>query len=101
MYPTKEILLIVFELKGNNSEYLRLFEFLKSHDGWSHNIPSTWLIATNKTPHELGEGIRKLVKTPGDRFIAVRLDQYWGIMPKEQSEWITKHRDLSRQADLR
>jgi hypothetical protein len=100
MYPTKAILLVSFDLKGTPTDYAKLWELLKGQEGWSHYLPATWLVATKKTPTELRGEIKETINTPGDRFIIVRVEEFAGWMPKEQWEWIRKHREESAQLEI-
>lgn len=101
MYPTKVILLVSFDLKGAPTDYERLWELLKGEEGWSHYLPSTWLIATRKTPNELQNEIKERVKIPGDRFLIVRFDEHQGWMPKEQWDWIKQHKQETTQMEMK
>ncbi len=85
------ILLVTYDLKGPSAHYSRLYDLLKSQQGWSHYLASTWLIHSNKTAQQLSEEIRPLL-LPNDFFLVVRFSQeYWGWMPKEAWDWVSNH----------
>jgi len=87
------ILLVTYDLKGPSTEYTQLYEYLKSHDGWSHYLASTWLIDTEKTPDEIIDGIRPFFQK-GDRALVVRFDRpYQGWLPDKAWDWIHKHKE--------
>ena len=103
-HPGKNVLLVVFDLKEQSSKYGPLYEFLKAHDGWSHYFPAMWLVATDKTPKELGEGIKPLLslseKGGGDRYFVARFTEYNGWGPKSLWDWIKKHREELRASEV-
>lgn len=87
------ILIVTYDLKGPSTQYAKLYELLKGQDSWSHYLGSTWLVATGKTPKELGEEIRPLVQQEkNDSFLVARFtSDYWGLLPKDAWTWITTH----------
>ncbi|MDP3722942.1 MAG: hypothetical protein Q8R91_05530 [Candidatus Omnitrophota bacterium] len=87
------ILLVTYDLKSPSTEYLPLYEYLKTQDNWMHYIASTWLIKTSKTPNEIVDGIKPHLRE-GDHVMVVKFDRpYQGWMPKRAWEWIDAHKD--------
>ena len=85
------ILIVTYDLKNPSTEYNNLFEYLKSHEGWSHYMSSTWLIATDKTPQRVADEMMPHV-SKGDRFLVARFSsEYQGLLPKQAWEWIHKN----------
>jgi hypothetical protein len=85
------ILLITYDLRGPSTGYTSLYEYLKSHNGWSHYIASTWLIDTDKTPNQVVNDIKPYLQE-GDNLLVVRFAKpYQGWMPKRVWKWIAKH----------
>lgn len=87
------IVLISYDLKGSSSEYEPLYEYLKGHKGWSHYLNSTWLIDTDKTPNNIVDDMKPLIKE-GDRMIVLQFDRpYQGWLPEKAWDWIKKHQE--------
>jgi hypothetical protein len=87
------ILLVSYDLKGLSTGYTQLYEYLKSHNGWSHYLASTWLIDTKKTPDEIVDEIQPFLKEK-DHVLVVRFDRpYQGWLPQKAWDWIAKHKD--------
>jgi hypothetical protein len=87
------ILLVTYDLKGFAKDYEGLHTYLKSHDGWSHYMASTWLIDTKKTPEQVADDTRPFLQD-GDRMLIVRFNSnepYQGWLPDKAWEWIKRH----------
>jgi len=88
------ILVVTYELKQPETDFYEgLYEYLKSHKGWSHYLRNTWLIDTNDDPETVTDAIRERVGSL-DHFLVIPLvgTNYQGWMPKKQWEWIRRHR---------
>ena len=83
------LLLITYDLKHPASDYVILFNHLKSTGTWWHNIPSTWMIVTDKTEDDWANLIRCCVH-PDDRFFVVEVsDRHFnGWLTQEGWNWI-------------
>ena len=85
------ILLVTYDLKGPSTQYTKLYEYLKSNNGWSHYLASTWMIDTDKTPDQVLADVKSYLQK-GDYIFIVHFNKpYQGWMPKKAWEWIHRH----------
>ena len=86
------ILLVSYDLEVPGRDYVKLYEVLKSADGWWHHLKSTWIISTTDSVNTWTEKIRA-VMDENDRFIIVDITEKTnnGWLPKNAWEWINEH----------
>ena len=86
-------LLIGYDLNRPNQKYGDLYEVIKSEGTWCHNLDSTWLVRSSKTPTEMLNAIKKHI---GDTDEVIVMDvtgreAAWVNFPQEATDWIQKH----------
>jgi hypothetical protein len=85
------ILLVTYDLKGRPGTYRPLFDVLKSEQGWSHYMRSTWLVSTDKSPQQFFDILRPHIQV-GDRMLVSRLSSdRQGWLPRTAWDWIKRH----------
>ena len=95
-----QLLLITYDLKHPASDYVILFNHLKSTGVWWHNIQSTWMIVTDKAVDDWANLIRCCIH-PDDRFLVVDVtDRYInGWLTKDGWDWIRNCRNQINKKD--
>lgn len=91
MYSQPTILLVTYGLKGPSTQYGAFYDALKKEQSWWHYLPSTWLIATRKSPKELFHELQPHLGE-GDHLLVVRFSEdHWGWLPRKAWDWIKTH----------
>lgn len=72
------VLLVSYDLKGDDSDYHQLIKALKSygHGRYCWAQKSVWFLDTLQTPSEVRNYLRSYIK-PGDDLFVVRLHKHW------------------------
>ena len=83
-----EVLLVTYDLRTPSHDYSPFYEALKQQGTWWHYIPSTWLIATTKTPKELHSAVVSHITTSDPLLVVAVKRPYWGFLTKEAWDWI-------------
>jgi hypothetical protein len=82
------VIIITYDLNDLTKDYTPFFTTIQNQGVWWHNLRSTWLIDTPKTPAEVYEAVRHFM-TANDRiFIAHLGDGYSGWLDAHAWAWI-------------
>ena len=82
----KKIYLIQYSIEEDS----KIRERIKLFGTWMSYFPRSWIIESELTAKEIYEKIS--VDHEKDRILIMELNKnnYWGVMPKEAWEWISK-----------
>jgi hypothetical protein len=82
------IIIVTYDLNSPTRDYTPLFSAIQSQGVWWHNLRSTWLIDTQKTPGQVYEALRHHLEQT-DRILITRMGEgYSGWLSKDAWEWI-------------
>ena len=84
----KKILLITIDIRVPSADATALYEAIKAYGGWWHYLKSTWLLHTDKTPHQIVEELTPHIKGKGRMFVLEVHRPYQGLLTKDAWEWI-------------
>ena len=88
------IYMVSYDLNTPGKDYSRLFEVLKSSEGWWHYLESTWILYTRKSVQSWTDKIRQAIDA-NDTFIIVDItgQEINGWLQKKAWEWIKTNGD--------
>lgn len=83
--------LISYDLQ-KNADYTKLYEAIKTADGWWHYLESFWIISSSKTLDYWRDFLRNEINS-GDRFIVIEISEGKtdGWLPQDAWDWIKKN----------
>ena len=82
------IVLVTYDLNNPTKDYTPLFNALKAQGQWWHQLRSTWLIDTHKSPTEIWNAIAPYVENT-DRVLVTNLAPgHQGWLGKDAWDWI-------------
>jgi hypothetical protein len=82
------IIIVTYDLNDLTRDYTPFFTAIQNQGVWWHNLRTTWLIDTTKTPAEVYEAVRHFI-TVNDRIFIGRLgDGYSGWLDSTAWPWI-------------
>lgn len=88
------LILITYDLKSTQKNYVSLYESIKNLGlAWWHYLDSVWLIDTQHTPDECTNSLRELIDTTTDNLFIVDITEQanQGWLPSKAWEWIKQH----------
>ncbi len=83
-----KVLLISYDLKKSDKNYLDLYKTLKKASSWWHYLESCWLLKTSLSPQEWFKKIRPNIDNNDSILIIEVQKHYHGWLPKNAWDWI-------------
>ena len=86
----KKIVIIIYKVEGNDQS---VKDNIKLLGEWFNYIQGSYIILTKLGVQEIYNRIGTNIS--GDRFLVIEVDlkTYWGILPKEAWDWLSKKKD--------
>lgn len=86
----KKIVIIIYKVEGNDQS---VKDNIKLLGEWFNYFQGSYIILTKLGVQDIYNRI--LTNNSGDRFLVmeVNLKEYWGILPKEAWEWLSKKKE--------
>jgi hypothetical protein len=82
------IVIVTYDLNTPAKDYSPLFSAIQNQGVWWHNLRTTWLVETTKTPTQVYEAVRPHI-TVNDRIFIGRLSEgYSGWLDTDAWAWI-------------
>lgn len=86
-----KVLLVSYDLKKPNRDYIGLYEALKKASGWWHYLESCWLLKTDLSPDEWSNKLGPHIDDNDFLLIIEVTKNYQGWLPKEAWDWINNN----------
>ena len=86
------IFLISYDLNVPGRDYEKLYEVLKSAEGWWHYLDSTWVLSTKESLSSWQKKIHDAIDD-NDSYLIVDItgQSLSGWLPKKAWEWLKNH----------
>lgn len=82
---------ITYDLKAPGRDYSGMYKAIKSTGTWWHYLESTWLVATDESPSQIGEKLRRHIDQ-NDRLLIIEIrNNKDGWLSKDAWDWINTH----------
>ena len=89
------VLLVSYDLKGDDSDYHQLIQALESygHGRYCHAQKSVWLLDTSKTPREVASHLGRYMNLRrGDKIFVGRIHKDWSSYCSDDvANWLKGH----------
>ena len=86
-------ILITYDLKKPERDYLKLIEAIKDFGTWWHCLDSVWIVKTNKSVGEVSDILSSAIDN-NDKLLVVDIKSQWaiaGTFPDECVNWLREN----------
>jgi hypothetical protein len=83
-------LLVGYDLNSPGQDYEKLIDAIKAEGAWWHNLDSTWLVKTDKTPVQMRDTLSKHLDS-SDKLLVLDVtgdSGAWTGFKKSGSDWL-------------
>lgn len=85
---SRMVLIINCVLRNQLRDYTPFFNAIRANSAWWHFMDPTWIVNTNKTPHEFANLLYPHMENTDSLLVARLTGEYEGWLPKEAWEWL-------------